>query len=198
MQTNQQAVEQSETGPSVIDIELLALDLTRCTRCLGTLDNIEKAIDVVRPVLEATEARINVRKVVIESEEQARQYRFVTSPTVRINGKDIAFETLESECDSCTDLCGCDEGTHCRVWPYRGEEHREAPVGLVVEAILREIVESRQHTVEATPAYGEVPENLLRFFRCRSAAPPATATCCAPSETSGCRDASQPAACGGR
>ena len=105
MQINTQASKQREISTSpVIDIALLALDLNRCARCVGTLDHIEKAIDIIRPVLEVMEAQVNVRKNVIESEEQARQYQFAASPTVRINGKDIAFETLESECESCTDL----------------------------------------------------------------------------------------------
>jgi len=106
MQINIQASTQREIStPPVIDVELLALDLNSCTRCVGTLDHIEKAIDIIRPLLEVMEAQMNVRKIIVESEEQAYQYQFATSPTVRINGKDIASETFESECDSCTDLC---------------------------------------------------------------------------------------------
>ncbi len=107
-------------GPRLIKIELLALDLTSCTRCVGTLQNIETAINIVQPALAVTGVQVNVRRLIIESEEQARQYRFFASPTVRINGKDIVLETIESQCDSCTDLCGSDEGTSCRVWPYQG------------------------------------------------------------------------------
>lgn len=203
MQTNQQTSRQSETAPPAIDIELLALDLNSCTRCLGTLDHIEKAIDIVRPVLEVMEAQVKIKKTVVESEEQARRHRFVTSPTVRVNGKDIAFETLESVCESCTDLCGCDEGTSCRVWRYRGAEYTEAPVGLVVESVLREIMGGGRHASGETPAYDEVPENLRRFFRSRPATRPAE-TCCPPAEReaccereekSACCDASQPETC---
>jgi hypothetical protein len=123
--------EQSQVPvPRVIDIELLALDLTTCTRCVGTLEHIGKAIDIVRPVLEAMGVQVNTTSRVIESEEQARQHQFVASPTVRINGKDIVFEVLESGCESCTDLCSCSEGTSCRVWLYHGQEYTEAPVGL--------------------------------------------------------------------
>lgn len=202
---NVQAFNQAKTTvPRVIDIKLLALDLTTCNRCVGTLENIEKAIDVARPVLEATGAQVNVRKLLIESEEQARQYRFVTSPTVRINGDDIAFETLESQCDSCTDLCGCDEGTTCRVWRYRGEEYTEAPVGLVVEALLHGI-SSGEGPEDAAPLYEEVPDNLRRFFRSRAAKQRAESesccssttqeTCCAPDEKSGCCETSEPSTC---
>jgi hypothetical protein len=208
MQTNNQAAKQSETAArSVIDIELLALDLNSCTRCVETLDHIEKAIDIIQPVLEVMETQVNVKRIVVESEEQARRYQFVTSPTIRVNGKDIAFETLESECESCTDLCGCDERTRCRVWRYRGEEYTEAPVGLVVESILREIFGNSRGAMDVTAAYSEVPENLRRFFRSKSDARPAAETCCSPTkretccgpgEESACCDASQPETCGCR
>jgi Domain of unknown function (DUF2703) len=191
----------------VIDIELLALDLTSCTRCVATLDNIESAIEVVRPVAEATGARVNVRKLVLKSEEQARQYRFIASPTIRVNGNDLVFETIESTCDSCTDHCGCDEGTSCRVWPYRGKEYTEAPVELVVEALLREMVGN--HSAESgTVPFGEVPGNLRRFFANKSARqngrsepccpPPTQETCCAPDDKSDCCDPSVESTCGCR
>ena len=189
--------------PPVIEMELLALDLTSCGRCVGSLGNIEKAIDIVRPVLDVLGIQLIVRKLVVESEEQARQYKFVTSPTVRINGRDIAFETVESHCESCTDLSGCDEGTDCRVWRYRGEEYTEAPVGLIVEAILREVFRGHSDSVGDTPAYRGVPENLQRFFRSRSSAPATRPccseaeqeTCCEPTEKSACCDDSEPQTC---
>ena len=209
MHTGHQTSKQAGiAAPRAIEIELLALDLTSCTRCVGTLENIERAIDTVRPVLEVTEAQVNVRRLVIESEEQARQYRFVTSPTVRINGKDIAFETLESKCDSCTDLCGCDEGTNCRVWGYQGKDYTEAPVGLIVEALLHEIGSSDRAGGDGTSVYEEVPENLRRFFTSKSAKQPAgtesccpstdQVTCCAPGEKAVCCGTSEPGTCGCR
>ena len=192
MQINTQASKQREISVSrVIDIELLALDLNLCTRCVGTLHHIQKAIDVIRPVLEVMETQVNVRTSVIESEEQALQHQFAASPTVRINGQDIVFETLESECDSCTDLCGCDEGISCRVWYYRGKEYTEAPVGLVVESILREIFDSSRESIGETPVYRGVPENLRRFFRSKSDGRPAAESCCSPAEQETCCEPNQ-------
>ena len=196
MQVNNKASGQSGIStPPVIDVELLAIDLNRCTRCVGTLDHIEKAIEIIRPVLEVMEAQVNVRKIVIESEGQARQYQFATSPTVRINGKDIAFETVESECESCTDLCGCDDGISCRVWHYRGEEYTEAPVGLAVESIMRDIFDGSRESTGETPVYSGVPENLRRFFKSRSDARPAADSCCSPAEQETCCEPSEKAAC---
>jgi len=139
MQIDNQASKQRESStPRVLAIELLALELNRCTRCVGTRRNIEKAIEIIGPALEVMGVQVNVETTIIESDAQARRHRFATSPTVRINGKDIALEMAESECDVCTDLRGGDDATSCRVWLYRGQEYTEAPVGLIVESILRE------------------------------------------------------------
>jgi hypothetical protein len=204
------------TAVREVDIELLALDLSSCTRCRGTLANIEAAIDTLRPVLEATGTTVRLQKTLIESEEQARRHRFETSPTIRINGRDIAFETRESRCDSCTDLCGCAEGTDCRVWLYHGQEHTEAPVGLVVEAVLHGIVDDTSPSAPAPVASESVPENLRRFFAGSAAkagqdvkasaccSPAEKETCCEPEAKSSCcgpvevAQTTQPEACGCR
>lgn len=205
MPTDHKEFHQVETAePRVIEIELLALDLTRCTRCVGTRDNIERAIEAVSAVLEVTGAQVNVKQLVIESEEQAREVRFVSSPTIRIDGKEIAFESLESQCDSCTELCGCDEGTSCRVWRYQGKEFTEAPVGLIVEALLREIG-GGDRTGGDTADAAELPENLRRFFSSKSAAPSAgnerccppadQETCCMPESKAECCGSAAPESC---
>ena len=183
--------EEPVTG-RVIEIELLALDLTSCTRCVGTLQNIQRAIDTVRPVLEMTGAQVHVTTLVIASEEQARHHRFVTSPTVRIDGRDIDIgAALESTCDSCTELCGCDEGTSCRVWRYQGEDHTEAPVGLVVESMLGELFRGGDTSGSDASVYPGVPENLQRFFKSRSPA----RSCCPPTEQETCCDSTEKAEC---
>lgn len=201
MTTPTRQPEPTSPQPRVVDVELLAIDLSTCTRCTGTLGNIEEAIDAVRRVAEPTGTSIRLRKTLIETEEQALQHRFVSSPTIRVNGRDIVFETQESRCDSCTDLCGCDEGTSCRVWSYQGKEHTEAPVGLVVEALLREIAEtSATGRPSGASAAFTVPENLRRFFAGRASKEAdrtgeAGATCCPPSELATCCAPTEKATC---
>ena len=191
-----------ERAPSAreLDVELLALDLDTCTRCVGTLENIEEAIETVQRVLEVTGTRVQMRKTLIASEEQARRHRFKTSPTVRVNGRDIAFETLESRCDSCTDLCGCDEGTNCRVWRYRGQEYTEAPIGLVVEAILRGVYGGTPQMASESTAYeyDGLPKNLRRFFADKSATEVDVASaCCSREEQEVCCEPAAKASCCG-
>jgi hypothetical protein len=208
MTTSQMAQPSPSPAGRVIDVELLALDLTSCTRCVGSLANIEAAIEAVRQVLDVTGATIELRKVIVASAEEARRHRFVSSPTIRVGGRDIIFDTIESRCDSCTDLCGCSEGTSCRVWQYQGAEHTEAPVGLIVEALLRELVGAPRAPLVGEPAAYEVPDNLRGFFAgraARAAAPVASccsaseqATCCEPAEKGSCCREPEPATCGCR
>jgi hypothetical protein len=175
----------------LIEVELLALDLTTCTRCVGTLTNIEAAAAAVAPALAALDARLTVSRRLLQSEAEARRHHLVSSPTVRVNGRDVAAELLESECRSCTDLCGCGEGTSCRVWRYRGAEYPEAPVGLLVEAILREAVDPVLPCPGPVSGERELPDNLRRFFRGKSAGP----ACCTPPEQETCCDSNQKGAC---
>jgi hypothetical protein len=70
----------------------------------------------------------------------ARDLGFLSSPTIRIGGVDIAGELVESACDTCSEACACDGGVDCRDWIYRGERSSEPPLGLIVEAIMRHAV----------------------------------------------------------
>ena len=179
-----------------IEIELLALDLNTCTRCVGSQANLEHALATTQHVLQVTGYDVQVRTVVIESEEQARQHNFVTSPTIRMNGHDIALETIESRCESCTELCGCEEGTTCRVWRYQGQEYTEAPVGMIVDALLREVYSGAQ-PLGAPPAIGDVPENLTRFFSGKAAKAAPVSSCCSPQEQTTCCAPTEKAPCCG-
>lgn len=179
-----------------IAIELLALDLQTCTRCVGSQANLEHALATVQQVLHVTGHDVQVRTILIESAEQAKQHNFVTSPTIRINGHDIALETLESHCDSCTDLCGCEEGTTCRVWRYQGQEYTEAPVGMIVDALLREVY-SGAAPLDAPSPVGEGTENLTRFFAGKAEKATPVSSCCPPSAQVSCCAPVEKASCCG-
>lgn len=176
----------SPTAERVIDVELLAIDLSTCTRCTGTLANVETAIAELQRVAAHTGTTIRLRKLVVTSEEEARRHRLMTSPTVRVDGRDVALDSRESRCDTCSELCGCTPGTTCRVWSYRGEEHDEAPVGLIVSALLREIVRNAEDRRPIDPpAPYQLPDNLRRFFAGRSVGD-GGGSCCPPSELASC------------
>jgi hypothetical protein len=120
-----------------IRIDFMYLDLSICTRCQGTGDSLEEAIEDVAKVLELAGAEVVVNKVHIDSKEKAIQYRFESSPTIRINGKDMQLEMRESLCESCGDLCG--DEVDCRVWVYKGKEYKVPPKAMIIDSILREV-----------------------------------------------------------
>lgn len=177
----------TQTGDRV-QIDFLYLDLTSCDRCLGTDRNLESALQAVRDVLEATGMEVDVRKTLVETPAHARELRFVSSPTIRINGRDLAFELKESACgcDACTD--GSGEPIACRDWTYRGKEYTEAPVGLIVDAILGEVYGGSRRQASAPDDAYQLPENLERFFAegagCGS--PEQSDACCEPEVTAAC------------
>jgi hypothetical protein len=193
-----------ERRPVVVDF--LFLDLDTCTRCVGTDRNLEEAVASVRRVLAETGVRFEVRRHLVDSEEMARRLQFVSSPTLRVNGKDIALELRESSCGSepCTDGCGA--GIDCRIWTHDGEEFTQAPTGLIVDALLQEIY-SPQPAPTVLPEY-VLPENLRRFFAGDAEAvdtdpgaccpAPEQLVCCEPSEKVGCCGGSTGEGCGCR
>ncbi|HLL51374.1 MAG TPA: DUF2703 domain-containing protein, partial [Thermomicrobiales bacterium] len=161
--------------------------------------------EIVQPVLDSVGARIEVRKTLVETEEQARTLGFVNSPTIRVNDRDIAGELIESSCSECGELCGCGGGVGCRVWDYHGERHTEAPTGLIVETILAKVGSSGTARSEDTH-FVDVPENLRRFFAGTGVAKNASsccsteeqATCCDPTEKAGCCSDTTDSSCGCR
>jgi hypothetical protein len=177
-------------------IDFLYLDLETCTRCRGTDANLDTALAQVGNVLAAAGVEMSVRKALVASAEQAQALGFVSSPTIRVNGQDIALELRESSCAECGEACGCDGAIDCRVWVWQGQEYTQAPPAMIVDAILRAVYGGAAHAV-AAPSVGGVPENLARFFAGKAALVADGASCCSPSEQVACCEPSQKASCCG-
>ena len=154
-----------EVEKKKIIIDFMYLDLSICTRCQGTEDSLEEAIEDVAKVLELAGAEVVVNKIHIDSKEKAIQYRFESSPTIRINGNDIQLEIKESLCESCGDLCG--DEVDCRVWVYKGKEYNIPPKAMIIDAILREVYNNNELSGNGEKSKEQeykIPENLKRFF----------------------------------
>jgi hypothetical protein len=149
-------------------VELLALDLSTCGRCTGTDRNIEAAVRELRPILAECGIDPRFRKTVVQTADQATALRFRSSPTIRINGRDVPIELRESRCGDCTGLAGKACDVDCRTWVWQGREFTEAPKGLVIDAILRAYPSSAEPSPTASNAPFELPENLKRFFAARA------------------------------
>ena len=193
--------------PERLWIELLVLDLTTCGRCRGADRSLRAALDLVGDLFEATGTQVEVERIEVQSGAQARELRFESSPTIRVNGRDLAVELRESSCGSegCTD--GCSEQIACRVWPYRGREYTEPPVSMLVDAMLRAVYagDAVEDTADTQPY--ALPGNLERFFAGKAVAGSRKAaccgvdeqrSCCGPTEKAECCDAASGAGCGCR
>lgn len=121
-----------------VEIDFLFINLTSCTRCLGTDANLTVALSELSPILDRTGIEVKLRKILVESERQAERLGLLISPTLRINGKEMVAEHRESRCESC-EACSSGGPVGCRLWVYQGREYPEAPVGLIEEAILRTV-----------------------------------------------------------
>jgi hypothetical protein len=175
-----------------IEIDFMYIDLEICTRCRGTDANLEAALQAVQVVLESTGAEVAVRKTLVDSEIKAMELGFVSSPTIRVNGRDIALELRESSCQSCGEACGCDGQIDCRVWVFQGQEHTVAPVPMIVDAILSAVYGNKED-MPSPSVPTPVPENLKRFFAAKTAK--ASSACCNAEEQSTCCEPAQKPTC---
>jgi glutaredoxin len=142
-------------------IDFLYLDLSVCTRCQDADTTLDEALAEVSKVLEATGVEVISNNVNITTEELAIQYKFISSPTIRVNGRDIQMEFKESLCESCGDLCG--DEVDCRVWIYKGEEYTAPPKAMIIEAILKEVYGGCAGSDMVEQEY-MMPENLKHFY----------------------------------
>ena len=95
--------------------------------------------------------------------------RFASSPTVRINGRDIQLDSRESVCGDCGKLCK-DASVTCREWRYQGKWFTSPPKGLFVEAMLSAMAHDAARDAPRAAGHSRCPENLKRFFATKKAA----------------------------
>lgn len=144
-----------------VDIDFLYLDLNTCERCQGAESNLDQAINEVSAVLKSAGYVVSVNKINITSPELATEYEFLSSPTIRINGNDIALDVTETACKDCGDICG--DSVDCRSWVYEGVEHPEPPKKMIVNAIMKEVYGGHSDLNKMKSEY-VLPQNLKLFF----------------------------------
>ncbi|MCL1907594.1 MAG: arsenite efflux transporter metallochaperone ArsD [Propionibacteriaceae bacterium] len=141
-----------------LDVDYLYLDLTTCTRCQATDSATKEALAVLSDVFGTLGYDARLNEVNITSRELAEQYRFLSSPTIRVNGVDIETTLKESDCADCGSLSGC--STDCRVFTYDGQDYEQPPTAMIVDGILRVLYGGKQP--DTTPYV--LPSNLEQFF----------------------------------
>ena len=146
-------------GSKKILIEYLYLDLKTCDRCIGTDSVLEEVLKEIGPALSCAGYELGFKKQEIFSKEMAEEYRFISSPTIRVNGMDICKSVAESSCGCCSDISGTD--VECRVFHYEGEDYEVPPKEMLASSILRAVFTSKE---ECCCGEYSMPENIIAFF----------------------------------
>lgn len=150
-----------------LKIDFLYLDLNTCERCMTTDETLKKALNILTNVFQTLDYQAIVNSINITSKELAKEHRFISSPTIRVNGVDICTELVESDCKDCGNLCG--DSVECRVFVYEGKQYEQPPVPMIVDGILKAIYGQKRAETETYI----IPDNLIRFFEGKT-------TCCEP------------------
>ncbi|NLB23810.1 MAG: arsenite efflux transporter metallochaperone ArsD [Clostridium sp.] len=142
-----------------VTIEYLYLDLKTCDRCVGTDEVLDEVLDVLEPTLKLAGYKIVRRKIEMSTVEIANEYQFLSSPTIRINDKDIFLSVEENDCGQCSDIAGCD--VECRVFRYEDEVYEIPPKEMLANAILKTLFSDN---INSTNTEYIMPENLKEFY----------------------------------
>ena len=170
-----------QTTRKVLNVDLLVIDLNTWKRCVPTAEQLGVAVDLLNPVGDALGIELRYREIVVQTPEQAKECALLSSPTIRLNGRDIVQDIRESNCESCGEVTNNNTSVDCREWHYRGEVYFAAPLPLLIESIMGAMLNMDTPPVVLSPLE-ELPENLKRFYESKRG----TSTCCDPSSSSGC------------
>jgi len=121
-------------------MKIQLLYILDCPWCLKTKKLLRESLKELK-----TEAV--VEEILIDSEEKAKKYQFVGSPTIRINGKDIQERVDKDRCLPCEELAKRTEKTTefveqecqcgCRTFLYRDKQYPYPPKEMIKEAIKK-------------------------------------------------------------
>lgn len=157
-----------------IVVEYLYLDLETCDRCIGTEKVLDEVMMVLTPALNIAGFKVEYNKIQMKTAEIAEQYRFLSSPTIRINGYDICQSVAENSCGCCSDISGAD--VDCRVFEYNGEIYEVPPKEMLAEAILKSVF--GQIKTGCYRGEYELPENLKEFYEGKKNKSSCGGNCC--------------------
>lgn len=120
---------------------------------------MNEALTALAPAFQAMNYVAEVNKVNITTAELAEKYRFISSPTIRVNGVDICTELTESDCKDCGELSGC--SVDCRVFVYEDKNYEQPPAAMIIGGIMR-VLHGAQVQTKQKPY--TLPDNLARYF----------------------------------
>ena len=151
---------ETQKEQKVVKVDYLYLDLNTCDRCIGTDKVLEDVLAELKTAFETAGYTVEYNKVQIETEEMARKYRFLSSPTILVNGRDICDSVQENDCGCCGDIAGTQ--VDCRIFTYNGKTYEVPPKEMLAESIMKLAFKPQMSSCCA----GEytLPDNLKNFF----------------------------------
>jgi hypothetical protein len=141
-------------------VEYLYLDLNTCARCVGTDAELKEVLETLSPALALAGYTLEYRKVEMSTREIATAYRFVSSPTIRVNGRDLCAAVAENNCGCCGEISGTQ--VNCRVFEYGGETFEVPPKAMLAEGILTAVF-GANYEIQPKNDY-TMPNNLRSFY----------------------------------
>jgi hypothetical protein len=116
------------------------------------------------PALKMAGFEVEYNKKEMTTADIAARNRFQSSPTIRVNGRDICQTVAENSCGCCSDISGTD--VSCRVFEYKGKTYELPPEEMLAEAILS-VVFGQKDSNCSCGEY-ELPDNLKEFYKGKS------------------------------
>lgn len=160
----------------ILNVDLVVIDLSTCERCVPTGDQLRAAVKLLTPVAETLGIDLRHQETVVQTPAEAKEIALLSSPTIRLNGRDIAQDIRESLCESCGDLTDNNTSVDCREWHFRGKVYSAAPIALLVEALMEAMLKIDELPPVTPSALKDLPENLKRYFDNKKQA--GTSSCC--------------------
>lgn len=109
-----------------MEMKIELLYLMDCPYCLKTKK-------ILRDVIKNLGLNVKVEEILIDSKTKAKKYKFVGSPTVRINGKDIQESVTKHLCKPCSNVIApC---TTCRTYTFKRRIYNYPPKEMIKEFI---------------------------------------------------------------
>ena len=150
----------SESTNKKVVVNYLYLDLQTCDRCIGTDSILDEVMLTLNPALEIAGYEVEYKKIQMDTAELAQQYRFLSSPTISVNGRDIFQAISENNCGCCSEISGTN--VDCRVFESNGETFEVPTKEMLADSIFKAIF--RQPTLGGSCEDYELPENLRTFY----------------------------------
>ncbi|EKE15050.1 MAG: PadR family transcriptional regulator, partial [uncultured bacterium] len=120
----------------------LFFDDRRCLRCQISAHSLKDSLEELKNVLGEKNIGYELKKIKIKNKEEAKKYKFLHSPTIKINNQDIEeiihgdqFRLRKNYCGSCTAVCG--EEIQCRTFHYAGRTFEYIPKSMIREALTK-------------------------------------------------------------